>query len=212
MRGLILNNLYSIEKSVKTSIILASVAVIILVMTQHNMGLRAALFLPFLLIPVHAFEVLKYDAMSGWNKFETTLPVTRKQIVGSKYSTFLLLFMCSLMIIVFIFFVVDQFIYSVIDQLFFNFLLRGMGLIMCLAASTFMLTYKLGTEKSDSIMIGSAGFTFGVFFCISILLEIIPGNIQHIDEVFSLTFFGVAVICLFVSYILSVQIYKKKEF
>lgn len=212
MKGLILNNLYSIEKSAKTSMILASAAVIILVMTQHNMALRAALFLPFLLIPVHAFEVLKYDALSGWNKFEITLPVTREQIVRSKYSTFLLLFMCSLMMIVFIFFAVDQFIYPVIDQVFFNFLFRGMGIIFCLAASTFMLTYKLGTEKSDSIMIGSAGFTFGVFFGLSIFLEIVLGNIQHIDEIFSVTFFTIAAISLLISYILSVQIYKKKEF
>ncbi len=212
MRGLILNNLYSIEKSVKTSIILASAVVIILVMTQHNMALRVALFLPFFLIPVHAFEVLKHDAMSGWNRFETTLPVTRKQIVGSKYSTFLILFMCSLAIIVFVFSVVNQFMYAVIDQLFFNFLLRGMGLIMCLAASTFMLTYRLGTEKSDSIMIGSAGFTFGVFFGLSILLEIVLGNIQQIDEIFSVTFFIIAALSLFVSYILSMQIYKNKEF
>lgn len=212
MKGLILNNLYSIEKSAKTSIILASAAVIILVMTQHSAAIKVALFLPFLLIPVHAFEVLKHDAMSGWSKFETTLPVTRKQIVGSKYSTFLLLLMCSLMIIIFIFFMVDQVIYPVIDQLFFNFLFRGMAIILCLAASTFMLTYKLGTEKSDAIMIGSASFTFSVFFGLSILLEIILGNIQHIDEVFSVTFFVIASIFLLISYILSVKIYKKKEF
>lgn len=212
MKGLILNNLYSIEKSAKTSIILASAAVIILVMTQLSAAIKVALFLPFLLIPVHAFEVLKHDAMSGWSKFETTLPVTRKQIVGSKYSTFLLLLMCSLMIIIFIFFMVDQVIYPVIDQLFFNFLFRGMAIILCLAASTFMLTYKLGTEKSDAIMIGSASFTFSVFFGLSILLEIILGNIQHIDEVFSVTFFVIASIFLLVSYILSVKIYKKKEF
>src|SRR5690625_1172989 len=143
MKGLILNNLYSIRISTKTSSILAIAAVIVLVMTQHNIALRIALFLPFLLIPVQAFEVLKQDAMSGWNKFEITLPVTRSQIVGSKYSTFLLLFMCSFMLIMVVFVITDQFMYSVIDQVFFNFLCRGMGIILCLSASTFMLTYKL---------------------------------------------------------------------
>lgn len=212
MKGLILNNLYSIEKSVKTSSILVGAAVIILVMTQHNAALRVALLLPFLLIPVQAFEVLKHDAMSGWNKFETTLPVTRKQIVGSKYSSFLLLFIGTLLLVVCIFFVVDQFMYSVIDQVFFNFLFRGMGIIFCLAASTFMLTYKLGTEKSDSIMISSMGFTFCIFFGLSILIEIVLGNIQHVDEIFSVTFFIIAAMSLLISYILSVQIYKKKEF
>lgn len=212
MKGLILNNLYSIRKSTKTSSILAIAAVIVLVMTQHNIALRIALFLPFLLIPVQAFEVLKQDAMSGWNKFEITLPVTRSQIVGSKYSTFLLLFMCSFMLIMVVFVITDQFMYSVIDQVFFNFLCRGMGIILCLAASTFMLTYKLGTEKSDSIMISSMGFTFSMFFGLSILIEMILGNINYIDEIFSVTFLTLAAISLLISYIFSVQIFKKKDF
>lgn len=212
MRGLILNNLYSIRKSTKTSFILAIAAVIVLVMTQHNIALRIALFLPFLLIPVQAFEVLKQDAMSGWNKFEITLPVTRRQIVGSKYSTFLLLFMCSFMLIMVVFLITDQFMYPVIDQVFFNFLCRGMGIILCLAASTFMLTYKLGTEKSDSIMISSMGFTFSMFFGLSILIEMILGNINYIDEIFSVTFLTLAAISVLISYIFSVQIFKKKDF
>src|SRR5690625_4748901 len=212
MRGLIFNNLYSIRKSTKTSFILAIAAVIVLVMTQHNIALRIALFLPFLLIPVQAFEVLKQDAMSGWNKFEITLPVTRRQIVGSKYSTFLLLFMCSFMLIMVVFLITDQFMYPVIDQVFLNFLCRGMGIILCLAASTFMLTYKLGTEKSDSIMISSIGFTFSMFFGLSILIEMILGNINYIDEIFSVTFLTLAAISLLISYIFSVQIFQKKDF
>lgn len=212
MKGLILNNLYSIRKNTKTSFILAIAAVIVLIMTQHNIALRIALFLPFLLIPVQAFEVLKQDAMSGWNKFEITLPVTRRQIVGSKYSTFLLLFMCSFMLIMVVFLITDQFMYPVIDQVFLNFLCRGMGIILCLAASTFMLTYKLGTEKSDSIMISSMGFTFSMFFGLSILIEMILGNINYIDEIFSVTFLTLAAISLLISYIFSVQIFKKKDF
>lgn len=212
MKGLILNNFYTVEKSVKSSIVLSIAAVIILVMTQHDMALRAALFLPFLLIPVHGFEVLKHDAMSGWNTFEITLPVTRKQIVASKYHTFLLLLVCSFLIIVVIFFTVDRLFFPVIDQLFFNFLLRGIGLILCLAASTFTLTYKLGTEKSDSITIGSAAFTFGVFFGLSILLEMTVGNIENIDELFSITFVGIAGIAFMSSYAISVYLYNRKEF
>ncbi len=212
MKGLILNNFYTIEKSVKSSIILSIAAVIILVMTEHDMALRAALFLPFFLIPVHGFEVLKHDVMSGWNTFEITLPVTRKQIVGSKYFTFLLLLLCSFLIIGVTFFTVDRLFFPVMDQLFFNFLLRGIGLILCLAASTFALTYKLGTEKSDSIMIGSAAFTFGVFFGLSILLEMTVGNIENIDELFSITFVCIASIAFMSSYATSVYLYNRKEF
>lgn len=212
MSGLILNNIYSVRKSTKTSLLLASVAVIILVLTKETFALRAALFLPFLLIPVQAFEVLKQDAMSGWNRFEITLPVTRKQIVGSKYITFILFFIISLLLIITIFLATHIFLYPVIDLLVFNFILRGMGIILLLAASTYPLTYKLGTEKSDTITIGSMGFTFAIFFGLSILLEIILGSVPNIDEVFSIIFIIIAIILFIISYVVSVFIYTKKEF
>lgn len=212
MSGLILNNIYSVRKSTKTSLLLASIAVIILVLTKETFALRAALFLPFLLIPVQAFEVLKQDAMSGWNRFEITLPVTRQQIVGSKYITFILLFIISLLLIITIFLATHIFLYPVIDLLVFNFILRGMGIILLLAASTYPLTYKLGTEKSDIITIGSMGFTFAIFFGLSILLEIKLGSVPNIDEFFSIIFIIIAIILFIISYVVSVFIYTKKEF
>lgn len=212
MSGLILNNIYSVRKSVLTSILLASAVVIILVLTKETMALRVALFLPFLLIPVPAFEVLKLDALSGWNTFEITLPVTRRQIVGSKYITFIFFFMISLLLVVTVFLLTHMFMYPVIDTVFFNFSLRGMGIILSLAAFTYPLTYKLGTEKSDAIMIASIGSTFAIFFGLSIFLEVLFKDIHNIDEIFSITFFSITVVMFILSYIVSVSIYSKKEF
>lgn len=212
MSGLILNNYYSIRKSARSSILLACAALIILVLTKEPVALRAALFLPFLLIPVQAFEVLKTDALSGWDTFEVTLPVTRRQIVASKYAIFICFVAVSVLLIGTVFFLTHMFYYPVIDATFFNFGLRGFGIVCCLAASTFPLTFKLGTEKSDSIMMISIGFAFALFFGLLLILSMILTNTSHFDEIFSMIFVGVALVCLLVSYIVSIFIYERKEF
>lgn len=212
MNGLVLNNLLSIRRSTFTSILLTIGMVVVLLFTKETFALRAALFVPFLIIPVQAFEVVKQDAMSGWNTFEITLPVRRSQIVGSKYITFLLLFFMSVIITVGAFIFTHWLFYPVIDTLFYNFLLRGMGIILCVAAVTFPFTYKLGTEKSDTVMIIGVGYTCTIFFGLSLIIQPIVGDIARIDEVFSTVFLLIAALSFVASYIASLIIYKRKEF
>lgn len=212
MKGLILNNLYSMENSIKSSSMLTVVAVVLLLLTNISAALKLAAFLPFVLIPVHAFEILKYDAMSGWNKYEIILPITRKRIIESKYLTFLLLFIFSFVLVFCIAYIIHLFVLPTMHFVFFNYLLRGMGLIICIASLVFPLTYKLGTEKSDSIMIGSVGFSLGIFFVIAFMLEVLIGDVEGVDEMFSIIFFITSVLVLFISYTISVNIYKNKEF
>lgn len=212
MKGLILNNVYTVKRSIQSSCLLAIAIVIVLLIAQNDMALRAAIFLPFLLIPVHAFEVLKHDARSGWQKFEMTLPVTRKKIVTSKYVTFLLLFITSMIIVSIPFLLTHMFVYPTMNALFFNFLLRGMGLVMSIATLTFPLTYILGTEKSDTITISSVGFSLGLFFAVSLLLLQFIGSIERFDEMFSIIFFVITAVLFVTSYIVSMVVYAKKEF
>ncbi|HLR73791.1 MAG TPA: ABC-2 transporter permease [Virgibacillus sp.] len=212
MSGLVLNNLLSIRRSVFVSVLLTIGVVVVLLFTKETFALRGALFVPFLIIPVQAFEVVKQDAMSGWNMFEITLPVKRSQIVGSKYITFLLLFLASLIVTAGSFLITHILFYTVIDPLFYNFLLRGMGIILCVAAMTFPFTYKLGTEKSDTVMMISVGYTCTIFFGLSLIIQPIVGNIARIDEVFSTVFLIIAMVSFVASYIASLIIYKRKEF
>lgn len=212
MKGLIINNLYSIEKSIKSSSLLTGVAVVLLFLTNHSATLKLAGFLPFVLIPIHAFEILKYDAMSGWNKYEIILPVTRKRIIESKYLTFILLFIFSFLLVFGIAYIAHLFKLPTMDSVFFNYLLRGMGLIICIAALVYPITFRLGTEKSDSIMMGSVGLSLSIYFVMVMMLEVFIGNVKDFDEIFSTIFFIASVLFLFISYIISVNIYKNKEF
>ncbi|WP_042147392.1 ABC-2 transporter permease [Paucisalibacillus sp. EB02] len=212
MKGLILNNLYSVEKSVKFSSLLTAVVVVLLLLMNHSAALKLAGFLPFVLIPVHAFDILKYDAISGWNKYEIILPVTRKRIIESKYLTFILLFIFSFLLVFCIAYVIHLFLLPTMHSVFFNYLLRAMGLIICIAALVYPLTFRLGTEQSDSIMMGSLGITLGIYFVTVFMLEVFIGEVEDFDEKFSIIFFIASVLFLLISYVISVYIYKNKEF
>jgi len=212
MKGLILNNLYSMGKSMKSAIFFSVVAVIVLTLIENKLATRVAGFLPVVLIPTFALEVLKYDAMSGWSKFEIILPVTRKQIVKSKYTTFLLLLLVSALLPTIMFFIADLFTWQTYTTLFFSYMLRGMGVILCIAALTYPLTYLLGTERSDSISVSSFIFAIGVFISLSLLLQLIIGKIDGFDEIFSIIFSVISILFFGISYVVSTMIYMSKEF
>lgn len=212
MKGLILNNLYSMGKGIKSAIFLTFVTVVGLLMFEDAFAMRIAAFLPFLLIPVHAFEVNKHDNMSGWNKFEITLPVTRHEIVQSKYATFLLLFLFSATLTITLFFIVNFFIPTAFTMVFFNFMLRGMGMILCIAVIVYPLTYILGVEKSDFIMVFSMGFAFGMFGLVFVVLQMMIGIVDGFDEIFSITFLSFSIFLFIISYIISTVVYMRKEF
>lgn len=169
-----------------------------------------AIFLPFFLIPVHAFEGLKHEASSGWNKFERTLPITRRRIVASKYIAFLLLLFLSVCIVALPFVMAHIFLFPTMNGLFYNYLLRAIGLIVCVASLNYPLTYKLGIEKADTITLMSGGFSLSMFFLTSVLLLMVIGEIPHFDEVFSTTFFILGIVCFTISYVMSNIFYKRR--
>jgi len=212
MKGLILNNLYSVERSIRFSTFLSIILIVGLLLIQQSFSVRIAAFLPFLLIPVNAFEVLKLDQLSGWNKFEITLPVKRHQIILSKYVIFLLLFLLGAILSILLFYIIKLFISFSFTLLFFNYLLRGMGMVLCLAVIVYPLTFILGTEKSDIIMLCSMGFAFSMYGLVFALLQLTAGSIDNFDIIFSMSFLSISIILLIMSYVVSTIVYKHKEF
>ncbi|WP_033827973.1 ABC-2 transporter permease [Bacillus andreraoultii] len=212
MKGLILNDIYSIQRDIKSSIIFSVACVIFLILTKNVIAFKVAVFLPFLIIPVKSFEVLKYDVKSGWEKFMITLPVTRTQIVQSKYITFLILLILSLLLSLILFFAVDILYYPTFTLVYYNHLLRGMGLIICVAALLYPMTYKLGIEKSDSIILYSLCFSFGVFFFLAMLAKMILAENRNADMIFSIVFFLVSIFLLIISYLVACMIVARKEY
>ena len=214
MRGLLLIHCYTAGKSIRSATLLTAGAVLLLLLllSNHSMALRVAGFLPFVLIPVQAFEVLKQDALSGWNKYEIILPVSRKKAVAAQYITFLLLVAFSIALVCGVALAVYGLTGSGWNEVFIHFLLRGAGMILSIGALVYPLTYKLGTDRSDSIMMGSVGFSFAVFFGTAFLLESLIGRAEHYDGIFSVVLLLVSALLAAVSCAVSMTIHEKKEY
>lgn len=211
MKGLILNNFYSVRDSIKLSLMIAIVANVILIATGNSTSLQIAIFLSFVLISSNAFEVLKQDSSSGWSKFEFILPLARYKIVQSKYLTFLLLLVLSLLVTIVIFAVSSLFITSS-EELILNFTFRGMGFVFCIASIVYPLTYILGGDKSEVIRLISMVFSLGVFGLIYFLQLKVMEKTESFDRIFSLSFLLVSIIFFVISYVVSIITYKEKEF
>src|SRR5699024_473727 len=147
--------------------------------------IRIATFLPFLLIAGNAREVKKQSSTSASVRFETTLPSSRTKIMCNIYIGFWRLIFLSILIIFILVYLANVFIFPTFTVVFFNYLLRGMGLILCVAALTFPLTYLLGIEKADSISMSSTIFALGMFFLVLIVLQAMIGTPENFDEIFS---------------------------
>ncbi|MCY7738451.1 ABC-2 transporter permease [Bacillus safensis] len=212
MKGLILNDIYIIQKGIKTAIILSVLSILFLLLTKSEIVFKVAVLLPFLIIPVKSFEILKYDVKSGWDKFSFTLPVKRTNLVKAKYITFLILITLSFLLSFGLFFLIDLLFFPSLTFEYYNQLLRGLGLIICVGAMLYPLTYKLGIEKSDSITIYSLGFSFGVFFSLAFVAKLVLESNRIADMIFSVVFFGLSVFFLIISYLISCSLVKRKEF
>ena len=211
MKGLLLNNFYSVRDSLNLAFILSIVATTLLMSTENQAVLKLSFYLPMALIAVNAFEVLKQDNLSGWDKFEFILPLKRKKVVQSKYVTFLLLLIVSIAVTIGIFVASSSFV-TFSEELMLISVLRGMGFVLCLATAIYPLTYILGGDKSELIRIISMIFSFVVFGIVYFLQRMVMGAVEGFDKNFSINFLLVSFFLFVISYFISTNAYKRKEF
>ncbi|MDX8360389.1 ABC-2 transporter permease [Cytobacillus sp. IB215316] len=219
MKALLLKQYYSVERSFKFYLVLSVVITAILLFIQNQLTLRFAGILPVLLIAQAAFEGVKHDAISGWNKFMNTLPLRRSHIVQSQYLFYSIMVFIGSLVVVIVFVLSELFIGDILNVYSITWLLKGVGLALLLGGCSFPLTYHLGVEKSDMIQIISVTAGIAVFFLSSGLFEFFWKNVSsdtmlsvNVELLFSALFWIVALVLYIVSYTIALHIYKRKEF
>lgn len=161
------------------------------------------------------FTGMSYDTVSGWDKFVLTMPVSRKDIVGSKY-------LCC--IIYAIFAIIATTLFSVVlgyihpmredDLMLLAITAAALLCIIFLIYSILIpLIYKLGVEKTRIIMI--AVIMIPIFGFMGIY-EYIPASVWKFIErhVGFMAAAGAAfcVLMYIISYFVSLSIFNKKEY
>lgn len=215
MKGLLLNQYYSVRKSIVNYLLLSVVITVIILFTQNQMMLEFAALLPMIFMVIPAFEVLKHESKSGWNKFVLTLPLKRSHIVQSHYIFFSMMMVIGLLVTIVLFVIFELILGNTLtDQSVYS-IMSGVGIVLILGFFTYPLTYHFGTEKSDMVLFFGIIAAIAIFYLSSLWYSmIITDTIQGInhDLVYSISFVAITLVLFIVAYVITLKVYKRKEF
>ena len=217
MKGLIRNNFYSMEDSLKlTSAINIMMAIGVSVLGIFNSFARSWIAIVILLqmgsYAVQVASTLQKDVSSQWNKFEITMPVRRKDVVKAKYICFILngvLGIAAALLTV----IISQLLQIDINvEKVFLSITFGIVIIFALPALTYPLLLIFVVDKTEMVLSISVILISILFVSSSVIFNyIMPDLSVYSNLVFRCSIIVISIILFIISYMFSVILYKKKE-
>ena len=217
MKGLIIKDLCVLKNQMKTLLLVLAFFIIFSIINED------ATFVLFL-IPFYMIMILittfNYDEFNKWDSYCNSLPLSRKEIVKSKYILFNATSLIVLILGILASFIIPSFIENTTFESLFASII-GVAFGICLVISLLIpFYYKFGSSKGRIML----------FLCI-VILALLIGAITSLDifnnkelmniinslnnlslGMFTLLLIILTVIIMSISYYISVRIYKNKEF
>lgn len=215
MRGLLRNNIYSMESNIKMSV---AISLFLMAVTWLVRGQVVSMLLAmqiFIFI-ANMSTSLQVDENSRWAKFELTLPVRRSAIIEAKYLSFL--FLILLGIITSIPTCVGLVLMgreSYLPQIIYGYEF-GISLAVITVALLYPPLLKLGAGKSELLFcLGAVGAVLLMGIVSTAVFIVKTFMIKNLEPGYSLAgvstvVFGFGLLAL--SFLISRRIYEKKEF
>ncbi len=212
MKGLYINNFYSLGSNFWLSFVVASLCALLPVLIGGDI-----IFITFsiqcLIFVVNVGSTFSVDVHSRWDKFELTMPITRTNVVTARYLFFLSLIGIG------IFTTIPTYLFYRIagGTLAFADGIGGMayGTSVALLTSAFMypIILKIGADKNELIIVlcavGAAFLHIGFsFFALPFSADT---EIFILKTAPQLTALGCSSVVFVLSYFLSCRIYARKE-
>ena len=216
MKGLIIKDLCVLKNQMKTLLLVLAFFIIFSIINED------ATFILFL-VPFYMIMILittfNYDEFNKWDSYCNSLPLSRKEIVKSKYILFNATSLIVLILGILASFIIPSFIENTTFESLFASII-GVAFGICLVISLLIpFYYKFGSSKGRIML----------FLCI-VLLALLIGAITSLDifnnkelmniinslnnlslGMFTLLLIIVTVIIMTISYYISVRIYNNKE-
>ncbi|KAE9634088.1 MAG: type transport system permease protein [Epulopiscium sp.] len=203
MTGLILKDIYNLKRHSKVYVILLIFYFFLSRANGNATMFGSMLSILAVMLPITA---MAYDEKNNWDRYALTMPLSRKDLVLSRYILGLI-------------FALIAFIISIVSSLLFNkeLLMESiiadisiLSSVLLLIAFVFPVLFKFGIEKGRTLMII-------ILFAPTMLLVFLSNlGIKLPDEeaLKPLLYFSpVAIIIIFIlSIFVSISIYNKKEF
>ncbi len=210
MNSLLLKDFISLKSYSKTLALIIGFFTIVTFTNDEPSFLSGMIVLMMSMLPITSFS---YDQHAKWDLFSQTLPVSRRQVVLSKYVLGLLA-VATGAILATILNLIVAFIKSLEVDI--SYLLIANGLI-ALVALVFIsilipLVYQFGVEKSRLLMI----VVLAIPSVLALWLSRAGVAIPAFDEITPAVLFVSGLVCvvgiMLISYVISVRIYMKKDF
>lgn len=218
MKGLLINQFYSVSKSIYLYTIVGVIisSFLLFLSIPYTRMIGTLIVMLFLVTP--ALEFLKREAVSGWNEYVTTLPLKRKTIVKSHYQFYLLLLGLATLISGAIV-IVSRLMPSNenMDVSTIAMIINCISIVIVLGVFVFPATYLWGSSRADAIILVASLISVMIYQGVALLYAVLLQNFSeqilpwaNQDLIFALFYFILSVIMLFISYSLSIKIYNSK--
>ncbi len=219
MKGLLKNNLYGVIENIKIVFAFITLLGMALLFTGEASLLNIFSLIVAPVVAVLTISCLRKESSSKWSKYKLTLPVKRKEIVKGQYiSHFLISLAGMLTVALFILLTVlihgnQYFYYGFRDAV--TLILLGGILSILIGAIAYPLYYLWGAERTEIILVLSVVLSIAVIMGLSIFVNFFTGSGDVSDTVYYISLsaiMAITVLIFLLSYFLTCQIFKYKEY
>lgn len=211
MAGLILKDMYSLNKNIKQYGI--SSALFIFIAVSMNSSIYFV-YMVMLMATMLIFTALTNDEMSKWDKYALTMPVARGEIVLSKYVLFIILILSGMIFSSIVGIVMTSLLSFESIKTILTASISGGGVSCLLFSIMLPIVFKFGVEKGRILLIAVMAIPAFLLAGGAKLIEKFNIQMPTFGQVKPYLYFTPAIILLllFISYKVSLSIYEKKEF
>lgn len=208
MKGLILKDFLNLKKSGKSIVFILAFYVLYAFMMDSTEFVTGMIVVLCTMLAITSFS---YDDLAKWDKYALSLPITRKEMILSKY---ILAFLLSILGVL-LAFATSMLVSKIKTPVAIEDLLLASYVVFAIAL-TFIsillpLIYKFGVEKSRLFIMLIFGIPAALFF----LLASLPLGLQMPTESQLMLALKISplilIIILFISFNVSYKIYKNKD-
>lgn len=203
MKGLILKDFINLKKQSKITAILIVFYFLLSKTTKSTGMFEGMILILFAMMPITA---ISYDERANWDKYGLTMPVSRAEMVLSKYILGLILSTFSLVLI----FIIQILMGTEMNKenITVPFVIFGISILFISLILPIM--FRFGVEKGRMLM-------FIVLMIPTILITMLPNIFKTppSEEMITKALYALPIIILIIfilSILISINIYKKKEF
>lgn len=212
MKGLIIKDILNLKKQIKTVFFIILIYAGFSLTSSNDYSNMQSSFISGIIILLSitvSISSFSYDEYSKWDKYAASLPVSRKNIVLSKYILSILFLLAGFIV---------SLLYTIIIMLTGNTVnILETILSICIMISIAILiisillpsVYKFGVEKARILM-------FAIYFTPTIIIVLLSRfNLVTLSENQLMLIFKLlpvfAIVILIISFLISCKIFEKKE-